>query len=434
MKKENKANTNSISKNKINMRNNNKKVAIIGGGASGLVAAIFAAKQKQDVIILEKNNLCGKKILATGNGRCNLWNEDQSVLHYRSSEIQLVEKTLNKENQKKILDFFNKIGIEFRIKNGYYYPFSNQAVSVQNALVSEANKLNIDIKNNTEIKNIKKVNGKFIIYTTNNEKILTDKVIIATGSKAAPKTGSDGTGYGLCENFGHTIVKPLPALVQLRAREHYLKDWEGIRVDALIELYENNKKLAEEKGELQLTNYGISGICVLNLSGRVARGLEEGKEENIIINFLDGLNLKKIENFINWMDNRNSIIENRNILELLEGVLNYKLVKVILKKSKLNEKDNWNVLSANQKVELAKNIIQFDLNIVGTNFFDKAQVCSGGIPLNEIDINTMESKKEKGLYIVGELLDVDGDCGGYNLEWAWTTGMIAGEATSKRSD
>lgn len=403
-----------------------KKIVVIGAGASGIVAAIFAAKSGNDVTLLEKNNICGKKILVTGNGRCNFWNEDQALTHYRSTNSNEIRNILNHNNKKEIGNFFNSIGIEPKIKNGYYYPFSNQAISIQKALILEAERYNVKINTNSEVINIKKLKDKFEIYIKDRSKIISDKVVLATGSKAAPKTGSDGWGYKICKNFNHSIIKPLPALVQLKANEPFLKKWEGVRADVLITLYEESKKQAEEKGEIQLTNYGISGICVFNLSGRVARGLEENRKERVEINFLEGLNIKSQKELIEWMNHRNKIVKNRTIFELLEGVLNYKLVNVLLEKTKLNHQSRWQEIDNEKRQNLARNIVNFNLDITGTNSFDKAQVCSGGIPLNEIDINTMESKKVRGLYLTGEILDVDGDCGGYNLEWAWVTGMLAG--------
>ena len=402
-----------------------QEIVIIGGGASGLVAAITAARKGKKVTILEKNNIIGKKILVTGNGRCNYFNQDQNIGHYRSQNPELLEKIITKSNLEKVLQFFEEIGIEPKIKNGYYYPYSNQAVSIQNALITEINNLDIEIKNEIEVKEIKKQNNKFVI-TTNEKNITADKIIIATGSKSAPKTGSDGIGYEICKKFGHTIIKPLPALVQLKGNEKYFKEWNGIRADVTISLYENNKQIAHETGEIQLTDYGISGICVMNLSGRVARGLYNGKKEYVKINFLEGLNIKTLEQFVEFMNKRNNTMKNRTISELLEGIINYKLVNVLLKKSKMTNTLKWNQLSDEQKLELAKNIVELKLDIRDTNSFDKSQVCSGGVPLNEIDTNTMESQKTKGLYIIGELLDCDGDCGGYNLTWAWITGMIAG--------
>ena len=403
-----------------------KNVIVIGAGASGLIAAIYAKSKGNNVILLEKNEICGKKILATGNGRCNFWNEDQRLEHYRSSNFEKIEKIINNKNREEILKFFEKIGIEPKIKNGYYYPNSNQAISIKKALELEAQKQNVIIKTDSEVVDLKKEKDDFKVILKNGQEIISNSVILATGSKAAPKTGSDGIGYQICKKFNHTIVKPLPALVQLKADGKFLKDWEGIRTDVLIKLYENGKKIGEEIGEIQLTNYGISGICVFNLSGRVSRGLNDNKKETVKINFLNSLNINLPKDFIEWMNKRNLLVKDRSIFELLEGVLNYKLVNVLLKKSKINNNMKWEELSLSSKNDLAENITSFKLDIIGTNSFDKAQVCSGGIPLNEIDVNDMQSLKVKGLYIIGELLDVDGDCGGYNLEWAWITGMIAG--------
>lgn len=403
-----------------------KRVVIIGAGASGLISSIFARKNKNDVTVLEKNEICGKKILVTGNGRCNFWNEDQNLVHYRSNNFEKIEKILNKNNQIKILDFFRKIGIEPKIKNGYYYPYSNQAVSIQQALILEAQKQGVKIKNKSNVIDLKKNKNEFEIFLESGEKIKSDVVIIATGSKAVPKTGSDGFGYELCRKFNHSIIKPLPALVQLKTGGKFLKEWAGIRADVSIGLIENNKKIAEEKGEIQLTNYGISGICVFNLSGRVSRGLEENKKEKVQINFLKGLNIKTVDEFIIWLDNRDEVMKNRTIYQLLEGVLNYKLVNVLLKLSKVRSQDKWKDIDNNLKIVIAKNIVSLELDTIGTNSFEQCQVCSGGVPLCEINEYTMESKKENGLYIIGEVLDVDGDCGGYNLEWAWITGMVSG--------
>lgn len=403
-----------------------QNIVIIGGGASGLVAAITAAKKGKQVLLLEKNNICGKKILVTGNGRCNYFNEEQNIIHYRSKNKEKLEKVITKSNTDKVLEFFTKLGIEPKIKNGYYYPFSNQATSIQNALISELKNLNVEVRNNIEVQKIIKEENYFKIITE-KEIFFTEKIILATGSKASPKTGSDGIGYTICKELGHKIIKPLPALVQLRGNEKYFKDWNGIRADVSTQLYEDNEKIAEEIGEIQLTDYGISGICVMNLSGRVARGLAERKKEVVKINFLNGLNIYTKEQCYNFINKRNSLLFNRTIIELLEGILNYKLINVLLKKSNINNKKTWNDLSEIEKELLVSNIIELEIDIFDTNSFDKSQVCSGGIALDEMNINTMESNIINGLYIVGELLDVDGDCGGYNLTWAWLSGIIAGE-------
>lgn len=394
-----------------------KKVVIIGGGASGLVAAIYAAKEGNEVTILERNNSVGKKILITGNGRCNYFNENQSLSHYHSSDIQELKKILTIHNLSEVLGFFDEIGIVPKIKNDYYYPNSNQAVSIKEALLLECELSKVKIKTDYLVTKIIKKDNKFII----NDEITADKVIIAAGSKAAPKTGSDGIGYTLAKKLNHTIIKPLPALVQLISNDS-TKDWNGIRCDVNVTLIENGKEINEETGEIQLTDYGVSGICVFNLSGYIAKGLDQNKKEEILINFLP-----EIKDFTTFMNERNNKVKGRNISRLFDGLLNYKLADVLIKKSKINKESYWNDLTPKEKETLKQNITKFKLNITGTNSFDKAQVCSGGIPLTEINPLTMESLKTKDLYFAGEILDVNGDCGGYNLTFAWATGMLAGK-------
>ena len=398
------------------------KVVVIGGGAAGLVSAIVASKNNNEVIILEKNNTCGKKILVTGNGKCNYWNEDQEHSHYHSSNEEILEKIITSENKNKVLNFFSSIGIIPKIKDGYYYPYSSLAASIQYALIKEAKVAGVNILENYNVETITKKDNQFII----NNDIYCDKVIISTGSKAAPKTGSDGKGYEILTHFGHKIIPVLPALVQLKGEENYFKLWNGIRTQASISLYINNKYIKEEAGELQLTEYGISGICVFNLSRYVSRALSENKKIHVDINFADWFKGDK-QDFIIFMDNRNTRMKNRKIYELLEGFLNYKLVDTILKINKIDKENNWDNLNKEQKEKIAVSILSFHLNITDTNSFDKAQVCSGGVSLEEINPKTMESKLVDGLYIIGELLDVDGDCGGYNLGFAWMSGIIAGE-------
>ena len=394
------------------------KVVIIGAGASGLVAAIYAAKANNEVTILERNSSVGKKILITGNGKCNYFNIDQDIKHYNCQNKEILNQIITTENLNEVLNMFDEIGIVPKIKNGYYYPNSNQAVSVKEALLLECKLLGVNIITDYYVKNIKKQNNQFII----NNEIKADKIIIATGSKAAPKTGSDGNGYNLVNSLGHSIIKPLPALVQLISDEKDLKLWDKIRCDVKVSLIENNKLIKEETGEIQLTDYGVSGICIFNLSGKVARGIDNNKKEEIIINFLPEIN-----DFITFMHQRNTKVKGRNISQLFDGLLNYKLADFLIKKAKINKNKFWNELTQEEKETLNQKVCAFKLNIINTNSFDKAQVCSGGVPLTEINPITMESLKTKDLYFAGEILDVNGDCGGYNLTFAWVTGLLAGK-------
>ena len=404
-------------------------IIVIGAGASGMVSAIYASKYGNKVTLIEKNSILGKKILITGNGKCNYWNEDLSLNHYHSTNHNLINNVIAKENMEEISLFFDKLGIIPKIKDGYYYPYSNQATSIQTALIKEIELNHINVLTNIEVIDIKKENNKFIIKTS-KQTLTSDKVILATGSYAAPKTGSNGIGYEILMNLGHHIITPLPALVQLQANEPYLKEWHGIRSDVEVSLIENGQFVATEIGEIQLTNYGLSGICIFQLSGRVSRGLSMKKQEQIKINFLFPFKVDSVNKFIIFMNNRNNLIKQRSISDLLDGLLNYKLINLILKLSKIKREDSWTNLTFSQKQVLGNYLTNFLIKITGTNSYDNAQTCTGGLSLTEINLHTMESLKIKNLYITGELLDIDGDCGGYNLSIAWITGMLAGKGVN----
>ena len=393
------------------------KVVVIGGGASGMVCAIKLAIRGIDVTILEKNNSVCKKVLITGNGKCNYFNSDMNINHYRSNYINFLDDIITNENINKVQEFFNSIGIVPRIKNGYYYPYSNTSTTIKNLLLLECQNLGIKIITDTNVIDIIK-EDKFIIKTNNND-IICDKVVLATGSIAS--TRDEYNMYKILNKIGHNIIKPLPALVMLEGIGNYFKDWAGIRVDASISLYENDKYIDTEVGEIQLTNYGISGICIMNLSGRVARIIDNSNKASLRINFIPN-----IDNGYKYLEERYKLLPNLNVIEMLESIINYKLLYIILKKCHIDDKLTWNKLNDKEKQLLVENIFNFKLDIKSTKGFKFAQVVSGGVDLKEIN-NNFESKIVNGLYIIGELLDVDGDCGGYNLGFAWISGMIVGD-------
>jgi len=398
------------------------KIGIIGAGASGLVTAIFAKSNNNEVIIFERNNVCGKKILATGNGRCNYFNSDNNLIHYESSTPNLISEIINEKTEKYVLHFFDRLGIIPQIKNGYYYPFSNQASTIRNVLLEEAKRKGITICNDFLVTDIKRDNNKFIVIS-DWDQIYVDKLVIATGSYASPKTGSNGMGYEFLKNMGHSIIKPLPSLVQLKTKGNFLKTWAGVRTQAVVSLYEDNKFVRSEEGELQLTDYGISGICVFNLSNKAARSLDNNKKVNICINFLPFIN----EDYNIWFINQTDLT-NKNINTLLLSILNEKIVEVICKECRIDANKKFNELDKDEQNKLISLCTNFKLEITGTKSFNESQVCSGGIPLAEVNLSTMESKIVNNLYITGELLDITGDCGGYNLGIAWRTGIVAGNS------
>lgn len=396
------------------------KVVIVGSGPSGLASAIYAKKNNNEVIILERNNDICKKILLTGNGKCNYFNEKQDITHYHSSNDNLISNIITEKNLNDILVFFDELGIVPKIKNGYYYPYSNQASSVKQVLLSKINELGIKIIYNYLVTDIKKENDKFII----NNDIICDKLILSTGSKAYPKTGSDGNGYNLVKNFNHNINKIMPALVKLKSDDKYLKELKGIRSDCKISIYKDNEFIKSETGEIQLTDDAISGICVFNLSYLANKYIESKNNVHILVNFIPFIDNK--DELLKYLDDRCKKIKNKKMKEFFDGLLNYKLSNVILKKSNINLDSYYKDLSKKEKETLVSNINSYDFNIISSYSYDNSQVCMGGVPLDEINLLTMESKKEKNLYIIGELLDVNGDCGGYNLTFAFITGMLSG--------
>ena len=384
------------------------KIGIIGGGASGLVTAIVAKTNNNDVTILERNSECGKKILATGNGRCNYWNTYQDLSCYNSDTIDKIKELINDNTEKEVLSFFKGIGIIPKIKNGYWYPMTNQAKTIKDALIEECLNKKVVIKNNYLVENIKFINNKFII----NNELEFDKLVISTGSYASPKTGSDGMWYRFLKELNHNIIKPLPALVQLNTKKYdFLKTWKGIRCDVRVRQVEDGIEKNSETGEIQLTDYGVSGICIFNLSNDIARGLDNNKKEEVLIDFLPTVTDEELKELLS---------NNISIKNTLSKLINEVIVDILIKGNNINDNTNYN--------ELIKCIRNFKVEIKSTKSFNEAQVSSGGVSLEDINLSTMESNKVKNLYVTGELLDITGICGGYNLGIAWRSAIVAGKS------
>ena len=391
-----------------------KKVCIVGGGAAGMIAAIMAARNHAAVTILEHNEKTGKKLLATGNGRCNLTNEKQEKMCYHSEHPELLWDILQNFPFEQTLDFFGKIGIYPVSKNGYFYPSSMQASSVQEVLEMEARFLKVKIKCKEHVKEIKisdtKENPRFSVVTETWQ-YPADAVILACGSQASEIDGADGSGYTLAKQLGLKVINPLPALVPLKGKGNYFSKWAGTRIYGKICLQSQNEIVQTEEGELQLTDYGISGIPVFQLSGLAAKLLQHQHSVTLMIDFLPDVTPKELEELLL---KRKELCPYKTTKELCIGLFPKKLIEVLVdKKTDLST--------------LAEKIKKFSMEIVGTKPFSNAQVCQGGVSLEEISPKTMECKKIPGLYLAGELLDADGICGGYNLQWAWSSGACAGK-------
>lgn len=391
-------------------------VYIIGGGISSFVCAITLLRRNIKVTILEKENAPLKKLLLTGNGRCNFYNENQDISNFNTSSTNNLSLYIN--NNDKVLTFFDSIGLINQIKNGYYYPFSNEAISVKTALLNEAIALGLNIICNFEVIDIEKNEDLFIVKS-NEKEIKTKHLIIAVGGLSYPKTGSDGSLYKVIESLNHTIIEPRPSLVSLEGEN--FKEIAKVRTQCLLTLYQDKKEIKKEAGELQFNNLGISGICTFNLSSYVTKNIQ--KENIIKINFMPFLK----KNVLDFLETRNKKLKNRTILELFDGVLDYKLVMFLLKKSRVSKNKSFSSLTKIEKENLKENLINYSFLVTGTKDFLSAQVTSGGVSLEEVTDN-FESKIHKNLYFIGEVLDVDGLCGGYNITFASLSGLKVGES------
>jgi predicted Rossmann fold flavoprotein len=397
-------------------------VVIVGGGASGLTAGIFAAKQGHKVIILEHKDKIGKKILATGNGKCNYTNLVQLPECYRSNDSTFPMKVLSIFGVHETIDFFRQLGIHPKEREGYVYPNSEQAASVVQVLEMKLKELKVNVCLDVHVEHIQKVKNAFKL-NTNKGDFTADKVILAAGGCASPNHGSDGSGYLLAKELGHKLVKPLPALVQLKSKEKYFKTLAGVRTEAYIQLFVNDRFAAEEKGELLIANYGVSGIPIFQLSRFAAKAINENRKVTLKIDFLPSLNWKETFDLITERMNNNP---KKTAKESMVGLFNNKLAFVMLKEAGIESDLFCEKVNKKHITDLVNQIKEWKIPISETNSFEQAQVSAGGVDTAEITPTTMESKRVKGLYLTGELVDVDGTCGGYNLQWAWSTGAVAG--------
>jgi len=392
-----------------------KRICVIGAGASGLMAAISAADSGAEVFLVERNDLVGKKLLATGNGRCNFTNSRLDSDLFWGENPSFVKKPISNFGVDETLEFFESIGILSKDKNGYVYPRSLQAESIRKALENKIiNNPKIKLYTNQKVVSLEKNNGEFYINLVSSidskkERIISDRIIVATGGKANPSSGSDGF-FEVLKPLGIKFNNPLPALVPLVSKDKFLKGLSGVRSEVSIDFYADNEKVYQRSGEIQITDFGISGIVVFDGSGRLAKALDENKKCHVVVDFMPEISLL---DFQEYLKNRQTCN-----LPLLDSVLNSKLVKAFMTSFDGNV-DN-----------LAKDIKCKKINVTGTKDFDRAQVTTGGILTKFINDETMEYKDIPGLYFCGEIIDIDGPCGGYNLQWAWTSGYLAGKHTA----
>ena len=403
-----------------------KKVAIIGAGAAGVICGIHAVCSDIQVVLFDKNIMALKKLLATGNGRCNYWNSDQDLCHYHSSEESLLPSIITPKIQKEVIDFFDSLGVVPNIRNGYYYPYSNQASSIRDLLEVASRKKGVMFSLGSEVVDIYRDGEKFVVVSGDTKEYF-DDLVIATGSLASFKKSGEGeSGYLFAEKFGLDVSIVHPALVALKTSGDFLKDWAGVRATCVVSLYQDGNFVKSEEGEIQLTDYGVSGICIFNLSRYASLEYRYSKME-LKISFLPFLKDKSKEYITSWFSKRGEQLGDYSMVSFLEGLLPYKLLMVILSRTHISKSSTWSSLTEEEKDRLLSYILEFPLLITGCRDFSCAQVCAGGVKLSSVNSN-LEAKKIPHLYFVGEVLDVDGDCGGYNLGFAWMSGMIVGRS------
>ena len=402
------------------------EIAVIGGGASGLMAAITAKKSGKEVIILERKDRILKKVLITGNGRCNITNVNANISNYFGKNISSVENILNRFTPQDTMDFFNELGIVCNEENrGKVYPLSGQASSVVDALRFEAEKLGIKIETEFYVRKIEKDGFKFRIYSEEKKKIEAGRVILAAGGQSYPELGSNGSGFELAKELGHSVTKLSPSIVQLKTEKNQVKGLQGIKTDVAVTAYGDNKKICTYDGELLFTDYGISGNVVFNISFVMPLY----KNVEFEIDFMEKFDYNEL---YEMLKERKRILSHLTMENYFNGMINKKLGQFLSKVSGI-EKLSKPVKDLNDSDirKLCTVLKKYRVKILETTGFKNAQVTAGGVSLDEVNIETLESKIVKGLYFSGEVLDVYGECGGFNLQWAWASGHIAGENAAK---
>ncbi len=399
-------------------------IIVLGAGASGTVAAITAKRNAPSlrVAIIDSMPFIGKKILATGNGRCNLSNKNAAEHDYYN--YTFAKEILSRFNTRKTIEFFNSLGLyTVTDDEGRIYPMSNTATSVVDALRFECERLGITVITDEKITVIKKADGFFVL----GGRYRTKKVILACGGKASPSQGSDGSGFELLKAFGHSINTPLPALVQLVSDNKIVRSFKGLRVKGKIRIFADNEEIGKTEGEILFTEYGLSGIASMDAQ-RILCSHLKAKKCSIVIDLVPELTKEEIRKRVDNIINLNPTLKSEN---LLIGFLPKKIGKGLIKCAYVKDNTPISEISEdnlNKICDLCKN---FRVYVSGCKGFENAQVTRGGADVSEFDADTLESLKVNGLYATGELLDIDGGCGGFNLQWAWSSGMAAGENAAK---
>ncbi|HEX2962435.1 MAG TPA: NAD(P)/FAD-dependent oxidoreductase [Ignavibacteriales bacterium] len=402
------------------------KLVIVGGGAAGLMAAISASGAgMKSAAILEGNSRCGTKILMSGGSRCNVTNESVKPENFFGGSRNFIKNVLRAFSDKDALTFFRRLGVALKLEQGgKYFPEDDSAASVLNALLRKAGEQNVKIYLSSKVEDID-FNGTNFILSTRKGQFEAEKVIVTTGGKSYPSTGSDGTGYRLVKKFGHTVKDPMPALTPVLLNEPALTSLSGITIPARLTLTLNEKKHMEVENSLLITHFGISGPAALNISREVVR--LQNEKIKLKLNFIPTYNEESLSAILKDQIRQNS---EKSVLNVFREMLPVNLCNVLFGMSKIPLDKRFYSLTKEEIRKLTNTFTAYELKFTGVKGFKQAEVTAGGVPLEEVRFQTMESRIQNGLYLAGEILDVDGFIGGYNFQWAWSTGFIAGRASA----
>ncbi|HPF44303.1 MAG TPA: NAD(P)/FAD-dependent oxidoreductase [Syntrophomonadaceae bacterium] len=406
-----------------------KQVIVIGGGASGMMAAITARRLGAQVTILERNARVGKKLLATGNGRCNYTNINIGISCYHGANPGFARYALTHFTVEDALAFFKKLGIEPKVEEeGKVFPMSEQASSVLDVMRYELEESGVNTVCEALVKSIEPSKEGFLVEIDNGQVYKADRVILAAGGKAMPASGSDGRGYDLAQQLGHRTTDIFPALVQIMLEGPNFKRIEGVKINGTAEIIHNNRSVAIDRGDILFANYGVSGPPILQLSRKAAELLRDMQEVYLKINMLDSMSKEEL---LGLLTRRLQNAGAKTIEFSLVGLINKRLIPVVLMEAGIEKLKRRAVdMKAREIDELTRILTDWRFKIRGTKGWNSAQVTAGGVDISEIDPDTMESRLIPGLYFCGEMIDIDGKCGGYNLQWAWSSGFVAGQSAA----
>ena len=399
------------------------KVLIIGGGASGMMAALSAAQDPRNTVtILERQSRVGKKLMATGNGRCNLTNENLTPANYHGAQPDFILPALREFDVKKALDFFHALGLlTVTEPSGRVYPLSDQANSVVDVLRFALEAAGVQVLCSQDVIEVRKKARGWQAQTAVGDSYFGDKLIIACGGCAGKKIGGTRSGYHLLRMLGHACTELLPSLTQIKTETNEVRALKGVRADCLLRLKKGGLLLAESAGEVQFTDFGVSGPVGFEVS-RAASVSGEG--QTLLLDFLRNYTQEEVYSLLLTKKDRLPAL---SAGDLLSGVVQARLGTVLVKRAGLDLTTPLSALDDSALRAVAAVLKCFSLQVEGVMGMDSAQVTAGGVPTAEFDPTTLQSRLAKGVYATGEVLDIDGDCGGFNLQWAWASGWLAGQ-------